>query len=184
MKSVYFGHHKCASTYIIDILSTVAARGGLGCHTEFLSRRLPLGYEHEPGQQERIATAYRGLSETACAVICHGNADADVVATLPEAGGFRGFHMIRDPRDMLVSGYFWHRSAASMTKQTALEAMGYAVNRSAQTFPFAGVHGISLWDGQLDGGADPQRDGYAAGVVWIIIRSIGFDWTDKDDREN
>ena len=49
--------------------------------------------------------------------------------------------------------------------QRSLEAMGYVVNRSAATFPFAGVHGISFWDGVLDGGADPQRDGYAAGVV-------------------
>ena len=48
--------------------------------------------------------------------------------------------------------------------QRTLEAMGYRVNRSAATFPFAGVHGISMWDGVLEGGADPQRDGYAAGV--------------------
>lgn len=49
--------------------------------------------------------------------------------------------------------------------QAALEAMGYQVNRTAATFPFAGVHGIGMWDGILDGGADPQRDGYAAGVA-------------------
>ena len=49
--------------------------------------------------------------------------------------------------------------------QAALEAMGYQVNRTAATFPFAGVHGITMWDGTLDGGADPQRDGYAAGVA-------------------
>ena len=48
--------------------------------------------------------------------------------------------------------------------QRTLEAMVYRVNRSAATFPFAGVHGISMWDGVLEGGADPQRDGYAAGV--------------------
>lgn len=49
--------------------------------------------------------------------------------------------------------------------QKALEAMGYTVKRSAATFPFAGVHGISMWDGVLEGGADPQRDGYAAGAA-------------------
>ena len=26
-------------------------------------------------------------------------------------------------------------------------------------------HGITCWDGALEGGADPQRDGYAAGSV-------------------
>jgi gamma-glutamyltranspeptidase/glutathione hydrolase len=49
--------------------------------------------------------------------------------------------------------------------QSALEAMGYEVRRSALTFPFAAPHGITCWDGVLDGGADPQRDGYAAGSL-------------------
>ena len=42
--------------------------------------------------------------------------------------------------------------------------MGYEVRRSPLSFPFAAPHGITLWDGRLEGGADPQRDGYAAGV--------------------
>lgn len=48
--------------------------------------------------------------------------------------------------------------------QRALEAMGYAVARSPQSFPFAAPHGITAWDGVLQGGADPQRDGYV-GVI-------------------
>jgi gamma-glutamyltranspeptidase / glutathione hydrolase len=49
--------------------------------------------------------------------------------------------------------------------QKGLEAMGYEVRRSPLTFPFAAPHGITCWDGELEGGADPQRDGYAAGIV-------------------
>jgi len=49
--------------------------------------------------------------------------------------------------------------------QRALESQGYQVRRYPQTFPFAAPHGITLWDGSLEGGADPQRDGYAAGVA-------------------
>jgi gamma-glutamyltranspeptidase/glutathione hydrolase len=48
--------------------------------------------------------------------------------------------------------------------QQAVEAMGYEVRRSPLSYPFAAPHGITLWDGNLEGGADPQRDGYAAGV--------------------
>jgi gamma-glutamyltranspeptidase/glutathione hydrolase len=48
--------------------------------------------------------------------------------------------------------------------QRALEAMGYEVRRSPLSYAFAGVHGITMFDGALEGGADPQRDGYAAGV--------------------
>ena len=49
--------------------------------------------------------------------------------------------------------------------QKALEAKGYEIKRSPQSFPFAAPHGISCWDGMLEGGADPQRDGYAAGIA-------------------
>jgi gamma-glutamyltranspeptidase/glutathione hydrolase len=49
--------------------------------------------------------------------------------------------------------------------QRAVEAMGYEVKRSPMSYAFAGLHGISGWDGVLEGGADPQRDGYAAAVA-------------------
>ena len=45
-----------------------------------------------------------------------------------------------------------------------LEQMGYPVARNYHSFPFAGVHGIRIKDGQLDGGADPGRDGMALAV--------------------
>ena len=46
--------------------------------------------------------------------------------------------------------------------QQSVEAMGYTVKRSALSYAFAGVHAIGLFDGKLDGGADPQRDGMVA----------------------
>jgi gamma-glutamyltranspeptidase/glutathione hydrolase len=49
--------------------------------------------------------------------------------------------------------------------QKALEAKGYEVKRSPFSYPFAAPHGITCWDGLLEGGADPQRDGYAAGMA-------------------
>jgi gamma-glutamyltranspeptidase / glutathione hydrolase len=49
--------------------------------------------------------------------------------------------------------------------QKALEAKGYEVKRSPLSYPFAAPHGITCWDGVLEGGADPQRDGYAAGMA-------------------
>lgn len=45
-----------------------------------------------------------------------------------------------------------------------LNRRGYEVRRSPLSYAFAGVHAITLFDGQLTGAADPQRDGYAAGV--------------------
>ena len=49
--------------------------------------------------------------------------------------------------------------------QKAVEAMGYKVARSPLSYAFAGVHGITMFDGVLEGGADPQRDGYVAAVA-------------------
>lgn len=40
-----------------------------------------------------------------------------------------------------------------------LEADGYDVRRSPQSYAFAALHGIGLRDGVPSGGADPQRDG-------------------------
>ena len=45
-----------------------------------------------------------------------------------------------------------------------LEQMGYPVARNYHSYPFAGVHGIRIRDGKLDGGADPGRDGMALGI--------------------
>ena len=48
--------------------------------------------------------------------------------------------------------------------EDALIADGYEIRRSPLSYAFAGVHAITAFDGRLRGGADPQRDGYAAGV--------------------
>ena len=49
--------------------------------------------------------------------------------------------------------------------ERALAAAGETVRRAFHSYPFAAPHGISLWDGRLEGGADPQRDGLAMGVA-------------------
>ena len=49
--------------------------------------------------------------------------------------------------------------------QKGLEAKGYEVKRSPLSYPFGAPHGITCWDGVLEGGADPQRDGCAAGMA-------------------
>lgn len=46
----------------------------------------------------------------------------------------------------------------------AVQAMGYTTRRNFHSYPFAAPHGITLWDGAMEGGADPQRDGY---VAWV-----------------
>ena len=49
--------------------------------------------------------------------------------------------------------------------QKTLAGMGYEVRRHYHSFPFAAPHVITMFDGRIEGGADPQRDGYAAGIA-------------------
>ncbi len=48
--------------------------------------------------------------------------------------------------------------------EAQLRVDGYQVRRSPLSYAFGAVHAITAFDGQLHGAADPQRDGYAAGV--------------------
>ncbi len=45
-----------------------------------------------------------------------------------------------------------------------LETMGYPIAHSHLSYAFAGVHGIRIKNGKLDGGADPARGGMALEV--------------------
>jgi gamma-glutamyltranspeptidase/glutathione hydrolase len=45
-----------------------------------------------------------------------------------------------------------------------LETLGYPIARNYRSYTFAGVHGICIKDGELDGGADPGHDGMALEV--------------------
>jgi gamma-glutamyltranspeptidase/glutathione hydrolase len=56
-----------------------------------------------------------------------------------------------------------NRIPRSETRQ--LEAQGYQVERSPQTFGIAWIHGIRIVDGNPDGGADPGADGVVMSVA-------------------
>lgn len=94
MLRAFFGHHKSASTWVRGMLRDVAVAMKLDILTIFSPKQL-VGYpslgalvEHEKPD-----------------IVSLGNAAQEDVDTLPE---LRGFHVIRDPRDIIVSGYFHH----------------------------------------------------------------------------
>ena len=97
MKKAVLCHHKCASTWFWrHILQTLA---------------------HEAGERAvEVNTSWRRFDEAAFvealdAADCIGdqNASAATVRALEmHAGSYRGVHLVRDPRDVLVSAYFSH----------------------------------------------------------------------------
>lgn len=92
MLRAYFGHHKCASTWVADIVRDVCASSGM----RQASVHNPRGFDADL----RAFVEKRNVE-----FLIYANANRAHVAGL---GDFRGFHVIRDPRDIVVSSYFSH----------------------------------------------------------------------------
>lgn len=91
----FFGHHKCASTWIHNIVDAVCADAGWRC-------------DYLYGEHLFKADLATHVATKRLDWISYVNADAKHLARLP---AFRGFHIVRDPRDLVVSAYFSHRNS-------------------------------------------------------------------------
>lgn len=89
----FFGHHRSASSWTKDVLNTVATAVGWR-HT----------FVHDASMFEHDLPGY--LKRHRPELITFTNAKQAYLADLPP---YRGLHVVRDPRDVLVSSYFSHR---------------------------------------------------------------------------
>lgn len=112
----YFGHHKCGSTWVWEVLHRVTREIGLR-HCLVVAERTPHGRgplrAHVPGDGGRKGPFERdGLRERAveagAELLSCVNADRRQLEVVAPR---RAFHVIRDPRDIIVSGYFSHRNS-------------------------------------------------------------------------
>lgn len=88
----YFGHHKCASTWLGDIAGEMCAATGL-VHAQVTNPRM----------FDRDLKAF--ASRKRLDFLVYTNANWKFVSVLDD---YRAFHVIRDPRDIVVSSYFSH----------------------------------------------------------------------------
>jgi Sulfotransferase domain len=86
---VFFGHHRCATTSTAGLNETVCRE--LGLRHRVLHSLYGLD---DPG---------RWIAAEGVEFLSYTNADP---ARIGELGELRGFHIIRDPRDLCVSNYF------------------------------------------------------------------------------
>jgi hypothetical protein len=93
LRYVYVGHHKCASGYICNVLETVAETAGISVSPR-MSKREP----------EEYATIARDHQLLLLDNWFGGRID---LAAFPH----RGFHVVRDPRDIAISQYYSHRDS-------------------------------------------------------------------------
>jgi hypothetical protein len=95
----YFGHHKCATQWIKSILADICATTHLRM---FEVSRI------EAWDFTDLRALVRCFRPD---VLVYSNAEIGQVRLLPP---LRGFHVIRDPRDLIVSAYFSHLHSHSL----------------------------------------------------------------------
>lgn len=88
----YYGHHKSASSWVHTIVGHVCDETGMRC-----------SYLANEGMFDGDLRAW--VERDRSDFLCYVNADWEHVRHLPE---HRGFHIVRDPRDILTSAYFSH----------------------------------------------------------------------------
>ena len=104
----FFGHHKCATSWIDQILMEMCFHMGL--HLEIVHR--PVKWADHGSLQALVEAANAD-------VVAYTNATMEHSAGLPFS---RGFHVVRDPRDILVSAYFSHLKTHPTENWPELEA--------------------------------------------------------------
>jgi hypothetical protein len=100
----YFGHHKCATVWIHKIISEVCK-----------SLSLKSVYIHSAGSLKGGLAEF--VAEQGIDFLTYANAKIGNVAPLR---GYRGFHAVRDPRDLVVSSYFSHLNSHPTSDWPAL----------------------------------------------------------------
>ncbi len=101
----YFGHHKCGSTWFQVICGEV-------CRELKLKYRIVYKAAHV-GDDLNAYTRDQELD-----FIAYTNADYRQVKAL---GQVRGFHVVRDPRDICVSAYFSHKHSHEVSTWPAMQ---------------------------------------------------------------
>jgi sulfotransferase family protein len=109
MLKVYFGHHKCGSTWIIDVLLKVT--GYLGMRDYYLQNKFSADYYENVF--DRIRSNKIGL-------LISQSSSMRKTSFLSD---FKGFHVVRDPRDICISGYYSHLSTHSVENWSELKEL-------------------------------------------------------------
>lgn len=93
----HFNHHKCGSTWIMRVVNQVCQYLGFK-HAHFHSPKM-FGHDF-----------LKTVGDMNLDFVSYTSADIKYVE---DVARFRGFHLIRDPRDIVVSAYFSHRYSHS-----------------------------------------------------------------------
>lgn len=108
LEFAYYSHHKCATGWTNSILRELCFHLGLRHRTA-----------HGPQQYGDHGSLQAWVEAYNVEVLAYTNAEIEEAEALPS---HRGFHVVRDPRDVLVSGYFSHKNSHPTNNWPELEA--------------------------------------------------------------
>lgn len=169
-----------AGGMIVSLTHTLGVPSGvIPPGTGFMLNGAMNWYDPRPGRPSSIAGGKRRFSSMSPTLVFEGDTPVMTVGAL--GGAWIGVAILQALLNVLDWGMTMQEAVSAprfsattdvidisnripRRVQHEVEAMGYAVRRSPLSYPFAAPHGITCWDGRLEGGADPQRDGYADGV--------------------
>jgi hypothetical protein len=80
---------------------------------------LPMDYHLQEPFLTLAEEKRKMLARAPVDLICLENGDNEAVSILAQHRDYRGFHVIRDPRDVIVSGYFSHRYSHRVNLDTS-----------------------------------------------------------------
>lgn len=104
---VFFGNHNCASTFILNVLQRISRELGLNYYTP---------YWHDDNVTDK-SSLYQLPDGTDIMLFPESNLEK--IKYLPKS--FKGFHLRRDPRDIIVSAYFSHKYSHSTKNAPKLQ---------------------------------------------------------------
>ncbi|NND72391.1 MAG: sulfotransferase [Rhodothermales bacterium] len=102
---VFFGHHKCATSWLTTLMREYCFR-----------MRQRFGIVHLPRNFEPFGSISGYVDKHNLDFLAYTNADMEYVEGLDF---YRGFHVIRDPRDITVSAYYSHLSTHGLYPEIA-----------------------------------------------------------------
>ena len=165
LRAVYT-HHRCASSWIGDFIGFVC---------RFCGWRL--SSFDRPDQFRHNLTGF--LAENNIEFLYFRNANRKYIDDIPE---HRAFHIIRDPRDILVSGYFSHRNSHStegwpelIAHRQTLQQLSFEDGILAEfEFSSGNFQDIATWDYDRSDILELRFEDLIENPYALLLNAFGF----------
>ena len=166
LRYAIYGHHKCATMWLLDVARSVSERLGL---------KFAAVYNEDQFDRDLP----RFVAERGIDVLLYGSADIQYTRALPP---HRGVHVVRDPRDIVVSAYYSHMYSHSVENWKELiphreklkgldkdAGLAEEIRFRARSFGHIGT-----WDYEQDHVLEMRFEDITHGSYDFLLKAFGF----------